>query len=93
MTTAQEQVPGGMLAPLVREIGRIAAVAEDREAAHLAEIARLEDEVRRLRETVAHLRTSTAPVPVHLRVVVARAMCETADTAVVDAPTAGVATG
>ena len=66
----------GMLAPLVREIGRIAAVAEDRELEHLAEIRRLEEEVSRLRETVAHLRTSTAPVPAHLRVVVARAMCE-----------------
>jgi len=68
----------GMLAPLVREIGRIAAVAEDRELQHLAEIRRLEDEVRRLEETVPHLRTSTAPVPAHLRVVVARAMCEVA---------------
>lgn len=81
MAAAQEQAPDGMLAPLVREIGRIAAFAEDREQAHLTEIRRLEDEVRRLRETVAHLRTSTAPVPVHLRVVVARAMCDATDTA------------
>jgi hypothetical protein len=43
----------GMLAPLVREIGRIAAVAEGREREHLAEIRRLEQEVRQLRETVA----------------------------------------
>jgi hypothetical protein len=68
----------GMLAPLVREIGRIAAVAEGREREHLAEIRRLEQEVRQLRETVARLRTSTAPVPARLRVVVARAMCEVA---------------
>jgi hypothetical protein len=81
--TAVEKAPavdgagpgGGMLAPLVREIGRIAAVAEDRELEHLAEIRRLEEEIRQLRETVAHLRTSTSPVPAHLRVVVARAMC------------------
>jgi hypothetical protein len=66
----------GMLAPLVREVERIAAVAESRDLEHLAEIRRLEREVRSLRETVARLRTSTAPVPAHLRLVVARAMCE-----------------
>jgi hypothetical protein len=80
MAVAQGPAPAlgndSMLAPLVREIGRIATVAENRELAHLEEIRRLEEEVRRLRETVAHLRTSTAPVPTHLRVVVARAMCE-----------------
>jgi hypothetical protein len=83
MTALDDAPPAetGILAPLVREIGRIAAVAEDRELEHLAEIRRLEEEVRRLRETVAHLRTSTAPVPAHLRVVVARAMCEVADPA------------
>jgi hypothetical protein len=80
MATAAEHAPDGMLAPLVREIGRIAAVAEDREAVHQEEIRRLEDEVRRLRETVAHLRTSTSPVPAHLRVVVARAMCAAGET-------------
>jgi hypothetical protein len=69
----------GLLAPLVEQISRIAALAEDREADHLATIDRLEEEIRRLRETVAHLRTSTSPVPAHLRVVVARAMCEAAD--------------
>jgi hypothetical protein len=77
----EQLVPAGdgLLAPLVAQISRIAALAEDREAEHLATIGRLEEEIRRLRETVAHLRTSTSPVPAHLRVVVARAMCEAAD--------------
>lgn len=66
----------GLLAPLVAQLRRIAEVAEVREAEHLATIEQLEEEIRRLRETVAHLRMSTAPVPAHLRVVVARAMCE-----------------
>ncbi|HEV7655149.1 MAG TPA: hypothetical protein VGP36_10540 [Mycobacteriales bacterium] len=65
----------GLLAPLVQELRRIAVFAESREIDHLDTIRRLEDEVSRLRETVAHLRMSTSPVPAHLRVVVARAMC------------------
>jgi hypothetical protein len=66
----------GPLAPVMREMSRIAELAERRECEHLEAIRFLEQEVRRLRETVSHLRTSTTPVPAHLRVVVARAMCE-----------------
>jgi hypothetical protein len=82
---------GGLLDPVVRELARIADIAEarrpaaapgaeDGSATGLAdlhvELAALRAEVAGLRRAVAHLRSSNAPVPVELRPVVARAVLQ-----------------
>jgi hypothetical protein len=80
---------GGLLEPVVRELARIADIAESRgPAAALGveddsgdvqvELAALRAEVAGLRRAVAHLRSSNAPVPVELRPVVARAVLQEA---------------
>ncbi|NMH97670.1 hypothetical protein [Pseudonocardia acidicola] len=64
-----------VVAPLLRELERICGVADtERARADQATIAGLRGEVAALREAVAHLRATTAPLPGHLRPVVARAM-------------------
>lgn len=76
---------GGLLDPVVRELARIADIAEARGPAAVpvpdddsadvqVELAALRAEVAGLRRAVAHLRSSNAPVPVELRPVVARAV-------------------
>jgi hypothetical protein len=81
---------GGMLDPVVRELARIADVAESRGPAAdpgaeddgvadmREELAALRAEVAGLRRVVAHLRSSNAPVPPELRPVVARAALQEA---------------
>ena len=64
-----------LIDPLVREISRIASIAESRPACDHPAVDDLLEEIRRLRETVALLRVSAKPVPLRLRPVVARAMC------------------
>lgn len=82
---------GGSLDPIVRELARIADIAESRSSATdrraegesadsiadmQVELAALRAEVAGLRRAVAHLRSSNAPVPVELRPVVARAVLQ-----------------
>lgn len=90
---------GGMLDPIVRELARIADIAESRGPATdpgavdnslqdmQDELAALRAEVAGLRRAVAHLRSSNAPVPVELRPVVARAVLQQATVPeITDAP-------
>ncbi|GAA1294519.1 hypothetical protein GCM10009609_74840 [Pseudonocardia aurantiaca] len=70
-----------VMEPIVRELARIADMAEsfkpgdDHSVADMqCELAALRAEVAGLRRAVAHLRSSNAPVPVDLRPVVARAV-------------------
>jgi hypothetical protein len=74
-----------MMEPIVRELARIAHLAESREPAEdhrvadlQAELVALRAEVAGLRRAVAHLRSSNAPVPAELRPVVARAVLQEA---------------
>jgi hypothetical protein len=74
-----------MMEPIVRELARIAHMAESRKPAEdhrvadmQAELVALRAEVVGLRRAVAHLRSSNAPVPVELRPVVARAVLQEA---------------
>lgn len=64
------------LRPLIEQVERIAdAVEASRSTAeHLGDEA-MRDEIRKLRETVAHLRCSTKPLPGRLHPVFARAIC------------------
>jgi hypothetical protein len=67
--------PDAALAPVLRELSRIADCVESRRAAEdRATIEALRREVAELRAAVAQLRSSRGPVPISLQPVVARSM-------------------
>lgn len=74
MDSVSDDRAGSIVAPLLRELDRIAGAVESRRAAEdEARIEALTREVTALRVAVAHLRAAARPLPTHLRPVVARA--------------------
>jgi hypothetical protein len=70
----------GPLAPVLDELSRITDAVESERAARDREtIEALRQEVADLRAAIAHLRTSSKPLPPALRPAVARSMIDAAD--------------